>query len=84
MKNLLIGKKTYLIALVSIVYGIVAYGVQDHNWYGAAKFILAGSGAASLRAAIAGVEARILAALPKPVEEVVKPLVDAELAKVEG
>lgn len=84
MKNLLSGKKTYLVSVACVLYGVVIYGLDDKDWQGCLKFILAGAGGASVRAAIAKVEALLLELLPKPVENVVKPIVDAEVAKVEG
>lgn len=77
------GKKTYIISVLSVAFG-VAELLHGHTYGQVLPYLLAGAFGGSLRAAIASVEERVLSVLPSPVEELVKPLVDEELAKVEG
>lgn len=84
MKNLLKGKKTYLVSAVTVLYALVVYVGQYHDPLGAVKLILAGAGGASIRAAIAKVEAALLLLVPKTVEPEVKAVADQAVAQVEG
>jgi hypothetical protein len=83
MKELLKGRKTYIISGLSVLVGVLDL-LNGHNYAQVLPYLLAGAFGGSLRAAIAKVEARVFALLPKPVEALVKPEVDAEIAKVEG
>lgn len=83
MLNLLKGKKTYLISAISAVAGALQLLNGGHK-LAAVQFLFAGAFGASLRAAVAKVEARVLSLLPKPVEKLVEPSVNAEISKIEG
>lgn len=47
--SLLSGKKTYLVALVMVLYAVVYYGVQENDWGAAGKMVLEALGLAGLR-----------------------------------
>lgn len=83
MKNMLKGWKTYLVSLLSVAAG-VAQLLNGHSYAQVLPYVLAGAFGGSLRAAIAKVEDKVLSLLPRPLETVVKPEVDAEIQKVEG
>lgn len=83
MQELLKGKKTYLVSLLTAAVGVVNL-VNGHQDSQVLPYLLAGAFGGALRGAIAKVEAKLLALLPKPVEALVKPELDAEVAKVEG
>lgn len=51
------GKKTYIIAIVTFLYGLVYYGWGQDQWAEALSFVLGSGGIATLRGAIAKVEA---------------------------
>lgn len=46
------GKKTYIVALITILYAIVVVGVYQHNWSEVMPFILGSSAIATLRSAL--------------------------------
>ncbi len=54
--NYLKGKKTYITAVVTILFGLVVVGWGQHNWIAGLSLILGGSGLGSFRAAISKVE----------------------------
>ena len=49
------GKKTYIIAVVMVVYNVVIIGWAQKNWSQAWEGIFGGSGLATVRAAISKV-----------------------------
>lgn len=52
----LTGKKTYIVAVATVVYGVLEQGWAQHHWTsvaGAWSWVIAGGGLASLRAALA-------------------------------
>jgi hypothetical protein len=83
MKNALRGRKTYLVSLLTAALGVIQL-LNGHSYSQVLPYLLGGALGGSLRAAIAKVEEKVLSALPKPVETLVKPVVDAEIQKVEG
>ncbi len=64
--NFFSGKKTYLVSLVSVVYGVVEL-VLHHNWTGVLPYILGGAFGGAIRAGVAKVEKK----LPAPVDAVI-------------
>ena len=71
------GKKTYLLALLTAVYGIVEY---HHSLKTLAPFVLTGGLATTLRAGVAKIEvytSHFEAKLPTSIANEVKPAVDA-------
>lgn len=58
--DFLSGKKSYAVSGVTILYALVYYGWSKNNWPEAMNFILGGTGMATVRAAIAKLEMRLL------------------------
>jgi hypothetical protein len=82
MNNTLSGYKTYLVALVTAVYGVIAHHKSIST---VAPYLLGGAGITTLRVAVAKVEAgiaRLEAKLPSPVAAVVDPVVTSVESKV--
>ncbi len=59
MVTFLKGKKSYIVALATVIYAIAYYGWDKNNWPEAANFVLGGTGMATVRAAIAKVEGKV-------------------------
>lgn len=58
-EKFLIGKKTYILAVVWVAYGVLEQGWRQHHWNtlgGAWEWVLSGGGVAVLRAAIAEIQ----------------------------
>lgn len=47
--GLLSGKKTYIVAIVTVLYAIVVVGIGQNDWSGAVALILGASGLGALR-----------------------------------
>lgn len=82
--NLLKGYKTYLIAAVTVVFGVV----DKHNQSAVLMaYVLTGAGLAALRAAVAKVEeaiTKIETKLPPSISAVVTPVVAAVESEVDA
>lgn len=64
--SFLSGKKTYLVSLVSVIYGLVSL-IQGHHWTQILPYLLGGAFGGAIRAGVAKVEKKI----PAPVDNVV-------------
>jgi hypothetical protein len=78
LQSLLDGKKTYAISLVAVLSGVIQL-IQGDKFLQVLPYLLAGVFGASVRAAIAKIDAKIEARLPAPVDKVINAVLsDAE------
>lgn len=56
--NFLDGKKTYISAAATVLYGVVVLGFGNHNWQAAAELVLTSSSVTFVRSAIASNHAK--------------------------
>jgi hypothetical protein len=52
MLSFLSGKKTYIVAVVTLIYGVVVVGWQGHDWANAWNYVLAAASLVGLRAGV--------------------------------
>jgi len=66
-EKFLTGYKVYLVAIATVVYGVLEQGFKQHHWTsvaGAWTWVLAGGGVAAGRAALAEIRVLLLSGVP--------------------